>query len=69
MLAVSKMSRSENKHLHCSQSMAHTFKYILHLLVRILNFLQIWSDTAEDNEDFYCCNEGQSVSIEIFFFK
>lgn len=68
MLAVSKMSCSENKLLRCSQLMAHTFKCILYLLVQILTFLQIWSDTAEDNEDFHCCNEGQSLSIEISFF-
>lgn len=67
-LDVSKMSRSENKLLRCSLLMAHTFKRILYLLVQILTFLQIWSNTAEDNEDFHCCNEGQSLSIETFFF-
>lgn len=67
MLAVSKISHSENKHLGCSQLMAHKFKSILHLLVLILNFLQIWSDSAEDNGDFYCCNEGQSLSTEMYF--
>lgn len=67
MLAVSKISHSENKHLCCSKLMVHIFKSILHLLVWILNFLQIWSDSAEDNGDFYCCNEGQSLSTEIYF--
>ena len=65
---MSKISHSENKHLHCSQLMAHTFKCVLHLLVQILTILQIWSDNAEDNDDFYCCNEGQNLSTEIFIF-
>lgn len=63
---VSKMSPTENKYLCCSQSMAHTFKCILHHLVQILTFVKIWKDTTEDNEDSYCCDEGHSLSIEIF---
>lgn len=67
IFAVNEMSPSENKHLCCSQLMGHTFKCILYLLVLILTFVQIWSDTIEDNENFYCCNEGHSLSVEIFF--